>query len=142
MTENTTNTTTYGKEINGTVYTVANLPVKTTSTGKTGVSLSSLARAERMIAREVVKDFDANATPEAFTFVLKALGLNGKKLAKLLGVGEGTVSSWRKGHKPVPKYAWSFLAALGATTHPKNTANLLLEGGDSRTELDLNDDKI
>lgn len=51
-------------------------------------------------------------TPVEFKSRLKALGLQQKELAELLGVHPNAVSTWAKGHYPVPGYMSSWLALL------------------------------
>lgn len=40
---------------------------------------------------------------------LEALGWTGVELSRRLGVTEKAVSHWRRGRRPIPSYAWTYL---------------------------------
>jgi putative zinc finger/helix-turn-helix YgiT family protein len=78
--------------------------------GETYVSGPVLERLELTVAQSLAEL--GIATPEAFRFARKALGLRLADLAELLDVRLETVSRWETGKVPVDRCAFATLAAM------------------------------
>ena len=71
---------------------------------------ADMERAEFEVARRVADS--GVVTGETFRFMRRALGLQSKELAELLGVEPESVTRWEKGDRTMAPLAWLALAML------------------------------
>jgi hypothetical protein len=100
----------FSREIGGQTYTGEIPGKRCENCGHFTAVGADVTRWERAIAREVIAH--GAKTADGLKFIREVSGLQGKKVAELLGVNRVSVSRWEDGARPIDAATWATIGNL------------------------------